>query len=443
MNRTIEPVLRASFAAALGCVTALLTGSQISAQPPTEPAAATDQASETPSVTKGQVLEWVDQLDAARASDRLAAEKALIDAGLDALPYLPEQKADFSIEAAERLERVHAALTKLKSKSQSSAIRIRLDQAATLGEALEVISRESQIEFQHSADPSLPIQGPATPLAFWHAVDLVLDQTDLDVNHYGGSRDTLQLIPRDKDRQSRVDSAAYSGVYRIEPTSVNSRRVFNHPQQSGLNLSMEITWQPGLTPIGLTIPVEQLSGRLSNGRAIKPQETEGTIDISANSELAFSEFYLPLQLPIDRPEKIESLRGTIESLLPGKRHQFELSVTEPGAKETVDSMTVRLEQVQPNGDLYEVRLAIDIENAGNALESHRQWIFQNPVHILDADGSRVDHLGYELYRKTDSSIGIGYLFDLQKLEGAKLIYESPTSVVKNKVNFVLQDIVLP
>lgn len=401
-----------------------------------------DQADRSP-VSKSDVLEWVDQLDGNKLSERKAAEKSLIDAGPQALEFLPEKKIGFSIEATERLARVKVALTALKAQSQSSAMKIRLGNATTLGEALEIISRESNIEFEHNADESIPFQSAGAPLSFWHAVDLVLDQTELDVNHYGGDRDTLQLIARQEGRQSRVDSAAYSGVYRIEPVSVSSRRVFNQPGQSGMNLSMEITWQPGMTPIGLTIPVDQLSGKLDDGRSVKPQETEGTIDIAANSELAFSEFYLPLQLPVDRPSRIESLRGTIESLLPGKRHDFELSLEDSGVEETVDSMTVRLEQVQPNGDLYQVRFAVELDAADRALESHRQWIFQNPVYVRSKSGDRVDHLGYELYRETEDSIGIAYFFELPGPQGATLVYQSPTSVVKNKVDFVIQDIQLP
>lgn len=402
-----------------------------------------DSDSESPPVSKSDVLQWLDQLDARKASDRSAAEKALIEAGADALPYLPESRAGFSIEASERLARVRTALMSLKAKSQSKTIRIRLGDATTLGEALEIISRESEIEFEHGADESLPIQSSDAPLSFWHAVDLVLDQTNLDINHYGGDRETLQLIPRAENRQSRVDAAAYSGVYRIEPTSISARRVFNQPGQSGLNLSMEITWQPGLTPIGLTIPVPQLSGKLDDGQALKPQTTEQTIDIAANSELAFSEFYIPLELPVDSPNRIESLRGSIESLLPGKRHEFELSLTEVGSKKTVDAMTVTLERVQPNGALYEIRFLVELEGADRALESHRQWIFQNPVYVRDAEGNRISNLGYELFRQTENSVGLGYLFEIDQLQGAKLVYESPTSVVRNQVDFVLQDIALP
>ncbi|MEO1530205.1 MAG: hypothetical protein AAFX06_32850 [Planctomycetota bacterium] len=403
-----------------------------------------DGSSDTPKeVNKSDVLEWLDQLDADKLSERKAAEKALIDAGLGALEFLPEKRAGFSIEATERLARVRAALVSLKAKSQAKAIRIRFGDAKTLGEALEVISAESGVEFDHMADESIPVQPPTTPLSFWHAVDVVLDQTSLDINAYGSDSETLKLVPRAEGRQSRVDSAAYSGVYRLEPVSVSSRRVYNSPEQNGLNLSMQITWQPGMTPIGLTIPVNEVRGKYDDQGTLRPQTTQDSIEIATNNEMAFSEFFLPLELPVDRPKDIATLQGTIQSLLPGKQHDFEFDLTKPGTKQTVDSMTVELEQVSRNGDLYEVRIAIDLEDADRALESHRQWIFQNELRVTDRDGIDRDQLGYELYRQTDSAVGLAYFFDIERIDGAKLIYRSPTSVTKNTVEFVLEDIDLP
>jgi hypothetical protein len=120
-----------------------------------------------------------------------------------------------------------------------------------------------------------------------------------------------------------------------------------------------------------------------------------------------------------------------------------LELTDVGNAKTVDAVTVGLERVQPNGDLYEIRFSVNIENADRALESHRQWIFHNPVYIIDAQGDRIPNLGYELYRQTESSVGLGYLFELDRVDGATLMYESPTAVVKNRVEFVLHDIPLP
>jgi hypothetical protein len=395
---------------------------------------------------KSDVLEWVDQLDAQSLADRKSAEKSLIDAGPDALGFLPESKAGISVEASERLGRVRKALEEKRTKTEAKteSVVIRLGDVSTLAEALEAISRDSGIEFEYEGDDSVAVEPVTTPLSFWHAVDLVLDQTNLDLNFYGGDRETLLIVPRGPERPSRVDSAVYAGIYRIEPTLVTSRRHLNQPSMSGLNVNVEICWLPRLTPVGLTIPIKQLSGRLDDDEVLAPQASGETIDVATNSDIAFSEFYLPMKLPAGRPEKIESLSGIIRALMPGKQQTFELSLTEPNAKQKIDSMTVQVEDIRANGPLHQIRIAVELENADRSLESHRHWIFENQVHVKRKDGSRADHLGYEVYRQTTSGVGIGYLFDLGESVGeSTLIYQSPTAVVPSEVPFVIQDILLP
>lgn len=394
---------------------------------------------------KSDVLRWVDELDGRSLSTRKAAERALIDAGPDALDFLPESKPGMSIEAVERLSRVRKTLMKQRTKMETSAqsATVDLGDAATLGDALEAISRDSGIEFDIDADASLAITTTATPLPFWHALDLVLDQASLDINFYAGDQNTLKLVGRAPDRPSRVDSAAYAGVYRIEPTAVTSRLSLDNPTLSALNISVQIAWEPRMTPIGLTLPIDQLSAKLDDGAKLKPQESGDTIDVATNADIAFSEFFLPMQLPAGQPEKIESLTGLVRALLPGKKQTFELPLSQSGAPQTIDAMTVTVESVRPNGPLHEVRVGVELKDADRSLESHRHWIFENQVFIRRKDGSRADHLGYEVYRQTNSGVGIGYLFDLGLPEEATLVYQSPTAVIPSEVSFVIQDIPLP
>ena len=419
------------------------------AQPPdssADPAAEAnpDENVNEPVDLKSDILEWVDELDAASLSKRKAAEKSLIDAGPEALKFLPEKIPGASIEATERLARVRKALSTIKTEEQSSAIVVRLDDVETLSDALEAISRDSGIEFEYQGDDSVPIESTSAPLSFWHSVDSVLDQAELDINFYGGDRQTLMLVPRESERPSRVDSAAYTGVYRIEPQSVTSRRELRQTSMSGLNISIEISWEPRLTPIGLTIPIAQLSGRLDDGEILQPQTSGETIDIAANSDIAFSEFFFPMQLPAGQPKKITALTGVIRALLPGKKQTFELPMADIGVDKKVDSMTVRIEDVRKNGPLHQVRIAVDLDDPGRALESHRHWIFENEAFVKRKDGSRADHLGIEVYRQTADGVGVGYLFDFgDDVSESHFIYKSPTAVVNNEVPFVIQDIPLP
>jgi len=395
---------------------------------------------------RADVLEWVDELDSPTLRVRKEAERALIDAGPDALDYLPKKDAVVSLEKSERLGRVRTALEAKRRQAavDTESTRIKLNKVTNLGDALAAISRASGIEFDHDADISMPVNPVDAPLAFWHALDIVLDQTNLDVNFYGGDSETLRLDARAAKRPSRVDSAAYVGVYRIEASSVASRRNLRQSDLNGLNVGLEISWEPRLTPIGLTIPYAQISGKLDDDAVLKPQQLTGNRDVATNPAIAFSEIYLPLQLPSGQPSKISALSGVINALLPGEKKDFELPLANPNAKKKIDAMTVQVESIRRDGPLHEIRVAVELDKAGRALESHRHWILDNDVSVKRKDGSEATQLGFEVYRQTESGIGVGYLFDLGDDVGeSTLVYRSPTSIIPNEVSFVIQDIPLP
>ncbi|MEM9365428.1 MAG: hypothetical protein AAGD07_05490 [Planctomycetota bacterium] len=408
-----------------------------------------DDASDT-APSEDEVSLWVDQLDAPQLATRRKAEQRLIEAGPRARVHLPVSTAHLSQEARLRLQDVIASWQRARSAEASRLDTIDLDGAETLGAALEAISLATEVEFEHNANENAPVVVPAGPLSFWQALDLLLDQSDLDVNIYGGDRSTLMLVPREEERPSRVDSAAYAGVYRMEPTTVTSRRVLGRPRLSGLNVTMTLAWQPNRTPIGLTIPVGELQANLSNGAPLQSQASGETIEIATTSDLTESEFVLPMELPVRRDPEVDAIariQGRIQALMPGPRHKFSLKISQPGALESKDAMTVAIESVRPNGPLHEVRLRVTLAEAGDALESHRMWLLENDAHAESDDGTRLDHLGYQVYSQSPNEVGIGYLFDFGGSSSVdaslRLIYQSPVSVSQVAVPFMIEAIPLP
>lgn len=431
----------------------------------TQPAAQNSAAESNLNLAQ-EVPIWVADLDASTAQIRREAEQRLLAAGPEAGEYVPLTLDHLSIDARERMQRIEAKWRQMKTRVETETTTVKMQNVQTLGAALDAISQASGVEFDlESAGPGIDrgqaIRPPATPLGFWQAVDLVLDQADLDINFYGGNRLRLALVPRRPDQISRADAAAYAGIYRLQPTVVTARRVLGDASQSGLNLTMSIAWQPNRTPIGLSIPIAELKGKLDNGEELRPQASGESIDIATSGEIAESQFYLPLQLPrrlLQFPaegaagaksdaNEITHISGQITALIPGQRKKFELSLADVAPTQTHDAMTVSIEAIRDAQPLREIRVGVELFGAGRALESHRQWIFENEVFVLMPDGTRKEHLGYEVYRQTESGVGIGYLFDLGGVgpppAGAKLIYDSPTSVRRNDVPFVLNGIPLP
>ena len=408
------------------------------------------QADENPITSdeslESQVQQLVQELDAPQLAQRNAAEQALQELGEPALEFLPVAGTTLPPEVTKRVERVRIRIAKTAaSKSAEKKIKdVQLGGAATLGAALEAISRDSGIEFDHQAKAETDITPFGSPLPFWHAVDYVLDQSDLDIDFYSGDGNTLALVQRTEKRPNRVDSAAYAGLFRLEPVIITGRRVLRDTTLSGMNVELEISWKPNSHPVGITLPLSQITAKLDDGATIRPPEQTGTIDIAPSDEVAVSTIQVPLNLPAGRPTKMVSLSGRIVSMLPGETKQFDFPLKIGSQTQNVDFVTVTLEEVRKSGPLHEVRMGVQYKSPGKAMESHRGWLLGNEVYVSMADGSRQDHLGYELYRHNETGIGIGYLFDVGDSVGeAKLVYKTPTAVVENEIDFVIQDIQMP
>lgn len=392
---------------------------------------------------KQRVEVLVQQLDANQLSRRQDAERDLGEMGLEILDFLPGDDSRLSSEARQRLRRVRQMLEQQRATEAAQPRLIRFKSPRTVADALNQIERDSGISIE--LPPGIgdrPIPQTLPPLPFWAAIDTVLDIASLDINLYAGEAGEIVVMPRPEGRGSRSDGGAYVGVYRIESTAVLSRRDFRNSMLNGLTVSAEIAWEPRLTPIGLTIPMKSLVAQLDNGEALRADE--GTIEISANSSVPFSQMNFPLPLPAGAADKISNLTGTIVSLLPGAREHFSVALDKRHEGESVGNVTFLVEEVRENGDLYEIRVEVVLEGALNAMESHRGWIFENPAYVIDEKGERLEHLGYQTYQQSADRVGISYLFDLSgKLEGKSFHYETPISVVSKEETFLLRDIELP
>ncbi|TVP94092.1 MAG: hypothetical protein EA381_20595 [Planctomycetaceae bacterium] len=318
-----------------------------------------------------------------------------------------------------------------------------LSEAMTLEDALRQISAVSDVEFRHPLPEETPVMPLPGPTSFWRALDHVLDEASLDIDPYGGDAGTLRLRPSQSQRPRRTFSAAYAGIFRLEPTVVTNRRVLRHPVLSGLSVELEMAWQPGKTPISLSLPLDQIRGLLDSGEVLTG--TGGaTLDVATGRDIPLAIISVPLQAPLQQSEKIVELIGRLRMLLPVETHQFEFPLESATESQTVGSVQVRPEGVRLNEQLHEVRLGIEVDVPPEAMESHRGFLLDNGVYAVDATGRRAEHLGYQLYRQVKNGIGIAYLFDLgESAAGWKLVYESPTRIIREEVEFRIEQIPLP
>jgi hypothetical protein len=393
------------------------------------------------------VRQLVRQLDDPSLAQREAAERSLTELGAAALPLLPNVTPRMSAEVKDRLARVRSELEKAAVAAVSQGTRVTLKGEMTLGEALVQIEKQTGNKAVASSgeDAKLKLDIEGSP--YWQALDEVLDQAGMSVNIFGGRFNALTVISRPDGEEARAGRAAYEGLFRFDAVRVESRRSLRNPNISGMQVALEIAWEPRITPISIELPLDQLQAASAAGDMLAIDARRRSLEAPGAAEMSAVELNVPLELPGRDVEKIASLKGQLIAMLPGRQETFEFTdlANANRIEQRRGGVTVTLETVRKNNDLHVVYMYVAFDEAANALESHRGWIYQNEAYLLDPKGERVSFAAFEATRQADNGVGKAYLFDLEErpLAGFKFVYKTPAAVVRLPVDFELKDIPLP
>ncbi len=421
----------------------LLIGAALTAQ---APAAAGD-------ALKAEVRTLVRRLDAPRQDDRERAEEKLIAKGPEVLDLLPEPTESTSAEVKERLARIRQKLQQLAAEAATRASRITLHSPGMkLSKILAEWEKQSGNRIidvrkergQPFTDPELKVDFDKAP--FWKALDEVLDRAGVGVDAFGQQRG-INVVARGPGQAPR-SHASYSGPFRFEPVRIFASRELRGSAGGSLGLALEVTWEPRLRPIGLKQRMADITARDDAGQPLGVDDRKVEVESLVQSDATAVELDLPLALPSRRVNEIASFRGTLQAMLPGKIETFRFAdlLTAKNVEKRIAGVTVTLEQVQKNNDLWEVQMRVRFDDAGNSLESFLSWILQNDAFLEDADGKRVPvpYGGPETTRQSKNEIGLAYLFPLkQPPRNWKFVYKTPGVIVTASLPYELKGIKLP
>ncbi len=389
---------------------------------------------------------YVRQLNANSAAERDAAEAALVKLGPEVLGHLPPVNRFTPAEVKERLGRVRSVLETKVAKAAAEPTRVTLKGQMSLAEALESLEQQTGNRIAKYRQRSGTVTVDFDQVLYWQALDEILDQAGLSIEEYGGVPNTLVLRARGDGERDRAGSASYSGVFRFEPIRLESRRDLRNPDVNGLRLTVSITWEPRVKPISLRHALDTLELVDDQGNPLSVDSQRMAMNASAESGVSAIEMALPLVLPPRGVNKIASLTGQITAMVPGSVQTFSFDELE-GARDVEQrnaGVTVTLEQVRKNVDLYDIFVRVTYDDASNALESHRAWIFNNDAYLIDAQGQKIANIGLRGTRAGRNEAGVALLFDVKGgLEGCQFVYKTPALILNLPVDYQLKGIDLP
>lgn len=411
-----------------------------------EPAAMVDKD------VQDEVQQLVRQLDADQLTIRETAERRLIELGPAILTLLPAPSRDTSAEVSARVARIRQTLERQAAATVAQPSYVTLRGSFSLSAALAELERQTgnrTVDFrarfgQAVTDPQLMLDLERMP--FWKALDAVLDQAELTVYGFGGERGALAIVRRDPGHVARAVRGVYHGPFRFEAVRIQATRELAAPANDLLRITLGASWEPRLSPILLQFPLADVQARDDQGRALVIGPQQASLEVPVEGAISAAEIQLPFELPPSRVERIASLTGRVDALLPGRVEAFEFDDL-PNARRREQrraGVTVVLDQVRQNVDTDEVRILVRFDQAGKALESHRSWIYRNEAYFLDPDGHRFEPVGMQAFRQTGNEVGVAYSSSRQQgLAGCKFVYKTPTLLITTPIEFELKDIPLP
>lgn len=399
-----------------------------------------------------EVRRLVRQLDAPQLAQREAAEKALLKLGPQVLDLLPPIESRTPAEVAQRVGRLRQRLQTQLAESAARVSKVTLEQdQIPLSKALAAIEKQTGNKIVDTradrgaaaADPEIRVELQSVP--FWRALDEVLDEAEMDVYLYGEEK-ALRIVPRPEGHGPRAGRAAYAGPFRIEPIRIYADCDLRQQANRSLGVILELTWEPRLAPISLQARLADLSAVDNRGEPISIDTQGAELEVPIEPDALAKELKVPLALPSREAKKIASLKGRFTALLPGKTETFRFSKL-PEAKDVQQraaGVTVTLEQVRKNNRSWEIRVMVRFDEANEALQSHRGWIFDNEVYLEGPEGKRVKPGVFETIRQTKNEVGVAYLFRSElPLEQYSLVYKTAGLILPVPLEFELRDIELP
>ncbi len=291
-------------------------------------------------------------------------------------------------------------------------------------------------------DPEIAVNFDKTP--FWTALDSVLDQAQLSIYPYG-QPGALQIVPRGPNDLPRTGRAAIQGPMRIEPVSVLAKRELRSSSPPALQVSLEVAWEPRLQPIAVKQRMADLKVLDSSGGSLAAEDPQAEKEAFPRLGSSAVEMDIALAMPAQPLKEIASLTGSLRAMMLGKVETFRFVDLLKGKQEKrIAAATVALDEVRKNGDSWEVFVRLRFDDAGDALESHRNWVLQNEAYLEDADGKPIQPDSMETTLRTKNEIGVGYVFALPELpKNLAFVYKTPGMVVTKDFPYKVRGVKMP
>jgi hypothetical protein len=425
----------------------LLVGSLLAGEPGASPAGS--EALKTEAL-KTEVRRLLRDLNEDTHELRAQAEEGLFKLGPPVLEFLPEPDPQASDNVAVAVRRIRKKLQERQALQSIEASTVTLQGRMKISKILAEIQRQTGnkiADLPRSAgaaipDPEIAVHFDKTP--FWAALDSALDEAQLSIYPYG-QPNALQIVPRGPNNLPRTGRAVLAGPLRIEPIEVIAKRELRSSSAPGLQVSLEVAWEPRLQPVAIQQRMADVKAVDSKGDRLAPENSLEKVEPFVHAGSSAVQLDLALAMPAQPIKEIASLEGDLRAMMLGRVETFRFSNLLKGKQEKrIAAATVAVDEVRKNGNSWEVFVRLRFDDAGDALESHRNWVLQNEAYLEDASGKRIQPGSAETTLRTANEIGLSYAFALADFpQNLDFVYKSAGIIVTKNLPYTVRGIKMP
>ena len=212
-----------------------------------------------------------------------------------------------------------------------------------------------------------------------------------------------------------------------------------------MQVLLEVAWEPRLQPISIKQRMAGLKVLDSSGGNLAVDDPQAEKEAFPGLGSSAVEMDIALAVPPQPLKEIASLTGSLQAMLLGKVEEFRFNDPLKGKQEKrIAAATVTLDKVQKNGDSWEVFVQLRYDDAGDALESHRNWVLQNEAYLEDAAGKRIEPDSMESTERTKDRVGFGYVFAMPDFpKNVVFVYKTPGMIVTKDFPYKVQGVKMP
>jgi hypothetical protein len=332
--------------------------------------------------------------------ERNEAERALLECGLDVLPFLPTETMLISAEVRIRLDRIRRTLENESFLELQSSPPIPMTEGrTTLALITEELTSRSGNHVKASEESAERIieWSASHPLSFWPTLDRICELSGSrfersSFGQEGGSSRELELIlaPLNSNAERNPD-LLFTQVEYYGPFRIAYRSDISSETRETFRLTTSLWWEPRLRVIRFDVPHVAYGGLDGSGNQFQASTPNAVLEIPVDGKAVSREWTVGMKVVADTQQDGSSAPpqfvAQFEAIVLGGDHEFIFEdVSRYPTTRTYGDATVVLEQARETSSGWELDIRVTYDEVHGAFASHYSWYYANQAVLLDREG---------------------------------------------------------